>query len=98
MPKDDLLGKFSVFLIDYSDVSSLHSINGLTSVELQIDIRKLFFALIVTIDGMSSIVRDIFRFRAKEYFRNPDCIPAGFMGDIVRLLRKYISTHTLVYG
>ena len=34
-------------------------------------------------------MRDIFRFRAKEYFRNPDCVPTGFMGDIVRLLKKY---------
>ena len=36
-----------------------------------------------------NVVRDIFRFRAKEFFRNPDCVPAGFMGDIVRLLKKY---------
>ena len=38
---------------------------------------------------MSPVVRDIFRFRAKEYFRKPDCIPTGFMGDIVGLLKKY---------
>ena len=67
----------------------MQSISGLTSVELQIDIRKLFFARIVRNDGMSPVARDIFRFRAKEYFRNPDCIPTGFMGDIVGLLKKY---------
>ena len=38
---------------------------------------------------MSPVVRDIFRFRAKEHFRNSDCIPTGFMGDIVGLLKKY---------
>ena len=38
---------------------------------------------------MSPLVRDIFRFRAKEYFRNPDCVPTGLMGDIMRLLKKY---------
>ena len=38
---------------------------------------------------MSPVVRDIFKFRAKEYFRNPDCVPTGFMGDIVGLLKKY---------
>ena len=78
------------YLPNHSDVPSLHSISGLTSVELQIDIRELFFfARIVSNDGMSPAVRDIFRFRAKEYFRNPECIPTGFMGDIVRLLKKY---------
>ena len=78
------------YLPNHSNVSSLQSISGLTSVELQIDIRKLFFfARIVNNDGMSPVVRDIFRFRAKEYFRNPDCVPTGFMGDIVRLLKKY---------
>ena len=75
------------YLPNHSDGFSLQSI---TSVELQIDIRKLFFfARIVINDGMSPVVRDIFRFRAKEYFRNPDCIPTGFMGDIVGLLKKY---------
>ena len=66
-------------------------INGLYSKSYQkVDIRKLFFfARIVSNDGMSPAVRDIFRFRAKEYFRNPDCVPTGFMGDIVRLLKKY---------
>ena len=34
-------------------------------------------------------VGPIFRFRAKEYFRNPDSVTAGFMSDIVRLLKKY---------
>ena len=34
-------------------------------------------------------MRDISRFREKEYFRNPDCIPTGSMGDIVGLLKKY---------
>ena len=59
------------YLPNHSDVSSLYSISGLTSVELQIDIRKLlFFAHIVSNDGMSPVVRDIFRFRAKEDFRN----------------------------
>ena len=78
------------YLPNHSDGLSLQSISGLTSVELQIDIRKLFFfARIVRNDGMSPVVRDIFRFRAKEYFRNPDCIPTGFMGDIVGLLKKY---------
>ena len=78
------------YFSDHSDVSSLHSIGGPTSVELQIDIRKLFlFARIVTYDDMSSVVRDIFRFRAKEYFRNPDCVTTGFVGDIVRPLKKY---------
>ena len=38
---------------------------------------------------MSPVVTDIFRFRAKEYFRNPDCIPTGFLGDIVGSLKKY---------
>ena len=37
----------------------------------------------------SPVVRDISRFRAKEYFRNPDCVTTGFMGDIVRPLKKY---------
>ena len=78
------------YLPNHSDGFSLQSISVLTSVELQIDIRKLFFfARIVRNDGMSPVVRDIFRFRAKEYFRNPDCIPTGFMGDIVGLLKKY---------
>ena len=78
------------YLANHSDGFSLQSISGLTSVELQIDIRKLFFfARIVRNDGMSPVVRDIFRFRAKENFRNPDCIPTGFMGDIVGLLKKY---------
>ena len=86
------------YLPNYSDDFNLQSISGLTSVELQIDIRKLFFfARIVRNDGMSPVVRDIFRFRAKEYFRNPDCIPAGFMGDIVGLLNM-ICTHTLLCG
>ena len=78
------------YLSNHSDVSSLQSIGGLTSVELQIDIRKLFFfARIVSKDGMPPVVGDIFRFRAKEYFRNPDCVPTGFMGDIVGRLKKY---------
>ena len=78
------------YLPNRSDGFSLQSISGLTSVELQIDIKKLiFFARIVRNDGMSPVVRDIFRFRAKEYFRNPDHIPNGFMGDIVGLLKKY---------
>ena len=78
------------YLPDHFDVSSLHGISGLTSVEPQIDIRKLFFVarIVTNDDGMSPVVRDIFRFRAKEYFRNPDCVPTGFMGDIVRLLKK----------
>ena len=68
----------------------MHSASGLTSVELQINIRKLFFfARIVSNYGICPVVRDIFRFRAKGYFRNPDCVPTGFMGDIVRLLKKY---------
>ena len=55
------------YLPNHSDVSSLHSISGLTSVELQIDIRKLiFFAPIVSNDDMSPVVRDIFRFTAKS--------------------------------
>ena len=84
--KDGLLGKFS----NHSDGFSLQSISGLTSVELQIDIRKLFFfARIVRNYGMSPVVRDIFKFRAKEYVRNPDHVPTGFMGDIVGLLKKY---------
>ena len=63
---------------------------GCTSVELQIDVKKLFFfARIVSNDGMSPVVRDIFRFRAKEYFRNPDCVPTGFMGDIEKLIKKF---------
>ena len=78
------------YLPNHSDGFSLQSISGLTSVELQIDIRKLFFfARLVRNDGMSPVVRDIFKFRAKEYFRNPDCIPTGFMGNSVGLLRKY---------
>ena len=78
------------YLPDHSGVPSLQSISCLISVELQIDIRKLFFfARIVRNDGMSPVVRDIFRFRAKEYFRNPDCVPTRFMDDIVRLLKKY---------
>ena len=77
------------YLPDHSDGFSLQSISGLTSVELVIDIRKLFFFVrIVRNDGMSPVVRDIFRFRAKKYYRNPDCIPTGFMGDIVGLLKK----------
>ena len=89
------------YLPNHSDVSTLQSISGLTFVELQIDIRKLFFfARIVSNDGMSPVVRDIFRFRAKEYFKNPDCVPTGFMGDIVRLLKKfdlysYFSLHII---
>ena len=79
-----------VYFPNHSDGLSLQSISGLTSVELKIDMRKLFFfARIVRNDGMSPVVRDIFRFRAKEYSRKPDCIPTGFMGDIVRLLKKY---------
>ena len=78
------------YLSNHSDASRLQSISGLTSVELQIDIGKLFFfARIVSNDGMSPVVRDIFRFRAKEYFRNPDCVQTGFMGDTVGLLKKY---------
>ena len=78
------------YLPNHSDISSLQNISRLTSVELQVDIRKLFFfARIVSNDGMSPVVRDIFRFRAKEYFRNPDCVSTGFMGDIVGLLKKY---------
>ena len=62
------------YLPNHSDVSSLHSISDLISVELQIDIRKLFpFARVVSNDGMSPVVRDIFRFRANKYFRKPDC-------------------------
>ena len=62
-------------LPNHSDGFSLQSISGFTSVELLIDIRKLFFfARIFRNDGMSPVVRDIFRFRAKKYFRNPDCI------------------------
>ena len=77
-------------LPNHSDGLSWQSISGLTSVALQNDIRKLFFfARIVRNDGMSPLVRDIFRFRANKYFRNSDCIPTGFMGDIVRLLKKY---------
>ena len=68
----------------------MQSINGLTSAELHIDIRKFsVFARIISNDGMSPVVRDIFRFRAKEYFRNPDCVPTGFIGDIMGLLKKY---------
>ena len=79
-----------LYLPSHSDVSSLQSISDLTSVELQIDIRKLFFfARVVSSNGMSPVVSDIFRLRAKEYFRNPDCVPTGFMDDIVRLLKKY---------
>ena len=75
---------------NHSDISSLQTISGLTSVELQIDIRKLFlFARIVSNDGMSPVVRYIFRFRAEVYFRNPDSVPTGVMDDIVGLLRKY---------
>ena len=71
------------YLPNHSDGFSLQSISGLTSVELQTDIRKLFFfARIVRNDGMSRVVRDIFRFRAKEYFRNLGCIPTVFMGWI----------------
>ena len=78
------------YLPNHSDGFSLQSISGLTSVELQINIRKLFFfARIVRNDDMSPAVRDIFRFRAKEYFRNPDCIPTRFMDDIVGPLKKY---------
>ena len=78
------------YLHNHSDVSSLHSISGLTSAELQIDVRMLFFFVCtVSNDGMSPVVKYVFRFRAKEYFRNPDCVPTGFMGDIVRLLKKY---------
>ena len=59
------------YLPNHFDGFSLQSISGLTSVEPQIDIRKLFFfARIVRNDGMSPVVRDIFRFRAKEFFRN----------------------------
>ena len=48
------------YLPNHSDVSSLQRISGLTSVELQTDIRKLFFfASIVSNDGMSMVVRDI---------------------------------------
>ena len=78
------------YLPNHFDGFSLQSISGLTSIEIQIDIRKLFFfPRIFRNDGMSPVVRDIFRLRAKEYFRNPDCIPTGFMGDIVGLLKKY---------
>ena len=78
------------YLPNHSDVSRLHGISGLTSVGLQIEITKLFFfACIVSNDGMFPVVSDIFRFRAKEYFSNPECVPTGFMGDIVRLLKKY---------
>ena len=38
---------------------------------------------------MSPVVRDIFRFRGKEYFRKPDYVSTGFIGDIVELLKKY---------
>ena len=44
------------YLPNHSDVFSLHSISGLTSVELQIDVRKLFFfARIVSNDSMSPV-------------------------------------------
>ena len=47
---------------------------------------------------MSPVVRDNFRFRAKEYFRNPDCIPTEFMGDIVGLLKKYdLHSHFIMW-
>ena len=70
------------YLLNHYDVFSLQSISGLTSIELQIDIRKFFFfARIVSNDGMSPVVRDIFRFGANEYFRNPACVPTGFMGE-----------------
>ena len=49
----------------HSDVFSLHIFRGLTSVELQIDVRKcLFFARTVSSDVKSPVVRDILRFRA----------------------------------
>ena len=76
----------------------MQSISGLTSVELQIDIRKsFFFARIVSNDDMSPVVREIFRFGAKEYFRNPDCVLARFRGDIVGLLKKY-DLHSYFIG
>ena len=46
------------------------------------------YSSLLVLSGMSLVVRDIFRFRAKEYFRNPRCVPTGFMGDIVGLLKK----------
>ena len=54
------------YLPNHSDVSSLHSVSDFTSVELPVDIRKLFFfPRTVSKDGMSPVVTDIFRFRAK---------------------------------
>ena len=44
---------------------------------------------LLVFSAMSPVVRYIFRFREKEYVRNPDCVPAGFMGNFVRLLKKY---------
>ena len=68
------------YLPDHSDVSSLHSVSYRTSVELQIHIRNLvFFSPTVSNDDISPIVIDIFRFKAKKYFRNPDCVATGFM-------------------
>ena len=75
----------------HSDIISLRSISGphLLNCKL-IEAGKLFFvARIVTNDGMSPAVRYIFNFKAKEYFRNPDSVPTGFMGDILRLFKKY---------
>ena len=78
-----------VYLPNHSDVSGLRKIGGLTSVELQIDIRKLFFFdRVVSNDGMSPVVRDIFRFRTKGTSETLT-VPTGFMGDLVRLLKKY---------
>ena len=55
------------YLPNNSDVSSLQSISGLTSVQLQMDIRKLFFfARIVSNAGTSPVVRDIFKCRVKS--------------------------------
>ena len=46
---------------------------------------------------MSRVVRDIFRFRAKEYFRNSGCIPTGFMGWInADLFPSYSSWKRIV--
>ena len=80
--KDGLLGKFSIFLIIlmFSVCKGL-VVSHLSSCKL---ISESCSSLVVL-----SAVRDIFKFRAKEYFRNPDCVPTGFMGDIVRPLKKY---------
>ena len=72
-------GRKVFYLRSHSDVISLHSISCFTSVELQIYERNVFFfARVVSSDGISPVLRDIFNFKAKDTSETLNMYPLDY--------------------